>query len=161
DPIHLAGSFLQYTWPTIVGLTAAVALNVRDERRKAREVQLAAARLEIELLKKNIQPHFLLNTLATLVEVIEREPKTAVTPIQALAGEFRILARVSGEKLIPLAQEIELCRAHLDVMSLRKGAACALRVTGARDDDPVPPALIHTLVENGLTHLLPKDGRLD
>ena len=35
--------------------------------------------------------------------------------IDALAAEFRILSRVSGEKLIPLAQELDLCRAHLGV----------------------------------------------
>lgn len=147
--------------PGIVGLLVALVLQLRDERREAQQAVLTAARLEIELLKKNIQPHFLLNTLATIMEVIEQEPKTAVMLIEALATEFRILARVSGEKLIPLAQEIELCRAHLRVMSLRKGAQCALEVTGADDAALVPPALLHTLIENGLTHLLPRGGRQD
>ena len=91
--------------------------------------------------------------------------KYAMTPqmslIEALAAEFRLLNRVSGQTLIPLAYELELCRAHLRVMSLRKGAACALEVTGAAPDAAVPPALFLTLVENGLTHLLPRDGRLD
>ncbi len=147
--------------PGIAGLLVALVLQLRDERREAQQAVLTTARLEIELLKKNIQPHFLLNTLATIMEVIEREPKTAVMLIEALATEFRILARVSGEKLIPLAQEIELCRAHLRVMSLRKGAQCALEVTGADDAALVPPALLHTLIENGLTHLLPREGRQD
>lgn len=145
--------------PAIAGLLVALVLQLRDERREAQQAVLTAARLEIELLKKNIQPHFLLNTLATIMEVIEREPKTAVILIEALATEFRILARVSGEKLIPLAQEIELCRAHLHMMSLRKGAQCALEVTGADEAAWVPTALFHTLIENGLTHLLPRDGR--
>ncbi len=147
--------------PAIVGLLVVAVLQLRDERREAQQAVLTAARLEIELLKKNIQPHFLLNTLATIMEVIEREPKTAVTMIEALATEFRILARVSGEKLIPLAQEMDLCRAHLRVMSLRKGAQCALEVSGAVDTAQVPPAMFHTLIENGLTHLLPRAGRHD
>ena len=147
--------------PAVVSVLIALVLQLRDERREAQAAVLTAARLETELLKKNLQPHFLLNTLATIQEVIEQEPKTAVALIDALSNEFRILARVSGEKLIPLAQEIELCRAHLHVMSLRKGAQCALRVTGAQDDDVIPPALIHTLIENGLTHLLPRGGRQD
>ncbi len=131
---------------------------MRAERERAREATLTAARLEIELLKKNIQPHFLLNTLATIMEVVEQDPRTAATLVEALAGEFRILARVSGEKLIPLAQEIELCRAHLRIMSLRKGARCTLTVEGSDAGLCVPPALLHTLVENGLTHLRPRDG---
>lgn len=162
SPRHLLSNKLfQYVVPTIVGLTIAIALDVRGERRQARQAQLTAARLELELLKKNIQPHFLINTLATIQEVIEREPRTAAALIDALTSEFRILARVSGEKLIPLAQELALCRAHLDVMTLRKGARCSLDVRGVDEEALVPPALFHTLIENGLTHLLPRDGRLE
>jgi hypothetical protein len=139
---------------------AALGAQVQADRERAQVALLTAARLETELLKKNIQPHFLLNTLATIMEVIEREPKTAVTLIEALAGEFRILARVAGEKLIPLGHELELCRAHLRIMSLRKGARCSLAVAAGADERAlVPPALFHTLVENGLTHLLPCDGQ--
>jgi LytS/YehU family sensor histidine kinase len=154
---YRASFFLKFL-PTLVGLIASVAWQVRDERRQVREAQLASARLELELLKKNLQPHFLLNTLATIIEVIEQEPKTAVALIESLAREFRILARVAGEKLIPLAHELELCRAHLRIMSLRKGARCSLTVTEADEHALVPPALFHTLVENGLTHLLPSGG---
>jgi hypothetical protein len=147
--------------PAVVGLLLAVILQLRDERREAQQAVLMAARLETELLKKNIQPHFLLNTLATIQEVIEQEPRTAVALIDALANEFRILARVSGEKLISMEQELELCRAHLHVMSLRRGVHCSLELSGVEPDALVPPALFHTLIENGLTHLLPRDGRQD
>jgi hypothetical protein len=137
---------------------AALGLQLRAERRRAHEATLAAARLEIELLKKNIQPHFLINTLATIMEVIEREPRSAIMLIESLAAEFRILARVSGLKLIPLEQELELCRAHLEIMSRRKDARCTFVAEGVDVQSLVPPALFHTLVENGLTHLRPRAG---
>lgn len=157
----LEHSFVFSSGAAMLGCVTAFALQARDERRAARQAQLTAARLEIELLKKNIQPHFVLNTLTTIMEVIEQDPKAAVALIEALADEFRILNRVSGEKLIPLEQELALCRAHLQVMSLRKGAACALHARGLDPQALVPPALFLTLVENGLTHLLPRDGRLE
>ncbi|MDB6126582.1 MAG: hypothetical protein JWM35_478 [Verrucomicrobia bacterium] len=144
----------------MIFVLAAVREQVRAEQQRAREAALAAARLEIELLKKNIQPHFLMNTLTTIMEVIEHEPKAAVGLIDALAGEFRILARVSGEKLIPLAQELELCRAHIRIMGLRRGVECSLDVSEVDESSPIPPALFHTLVEGGLTHQLPREGRL-
>ena len=75
----------------MLGLMTSLAL-LCDERRRAQAAQLAAARLELELLKKNIQPHFLLNTLATIMETIEEGPKTAAALVESLAGEFRILA---------------------------------------------------------------------
>jgi len=157
--------FLDPTFFLIFGMLvlfvfATLGLQLRSDRRRAQQATLTAARLETELLKRNIQPHFLMNTLTTIMEVIEQEPKTAVTLIEALAGEFRILARVSGEKLIPLGQELELCRAHLHIMSLRRGISCSLEVANVDETSPVPPALFHTLVEGGLTHQLPRDGRL-
>lgn len=147
--------------PAVLGLLVALVLQLRDERREARQAILTAARLEIELLKKNLQPHFLINTLATIQETIEQEPRTASAMVEALATEFRILNRISGDKLVTLEQELELCQAHLRVMSLRKAARCSLRTSGLDEAALVPPALFHTLIENGLTHLLPRDGRLD
>jgi len=147
--------------PALLGLIVSLAMRLRDERREAHAAQLAAARLELELLKKNIQPHFLLNTLATIIETIEQEPRTAVTMVEALAEEFRILSRVAGERLISLGEELELCRAHLRVMSQRKGVRCELTVKEVNEQALVPPALFHTLVENGLTHLQPREGRID
>jgi hypothetical protein len=152
--------FLKFL-PAMVGLMASLALHLHAERRRAQAAQLAAARLELEMLKKNIQPHFLLNTLATIMETIEQEPKTAAALVEALASEFRILSRVAGEKLVPLTQEVDLCQAHLRVMSRRKCVTCSLVVKADDDRLRVPPAVFHTLVENGLTHLLPRHGRID
>ncbi len=157
--------FLDPTYFLVLGglvllVFATLGWQIQAERRRVQQMRLNAARLEIELLRKHLQPHFLMNTLTTLMEVIEQDPRTAVTLIEALAGECRILARVSGETLIPLAEELELCRAHLRIMSLRKGLAADFDVVGLDERALVPPALFHTLVENGLTHLRPRDGRL-
>lgn len=152
--------------PLIAGLIGGIAallfrdlgLQVRAEQLKARQSQLASARLEIELLKKNIQPHFLLNSLASVVELVEQQPADAAKLIHALADEFRILARVSAQRLIPLSQEIELCESHLRVMSLRRETTYRLRTELLEPAAAVPPALIHTLVENAITHGGPAAG---
>ena len=108
--------------------------------------------MEIELLKKNLQPHFLMNTLAVLAEVVQQNPRVAARLIEDLADEFRTVARVSAEKLIPLAQEIELCRAHLRVMSVRAGRTWNLDTDGLDEAALVPPAVFLTLIENGFAH---------
>ncbi len=71
---------------------AAIGRQFQRERRRSREAMLATARLETELLKKNLQPHFLLNTLTAISEVIEQDPPGAVRFIDDLADEFRSLA---------------------------------------------------------------------
>jgi hypothetical protein len=151
-------SFFMKFLPALIGLIAALALQLNDERKDAQAAQLAAARLETELLKKNLQPHFLLNTLAVLTEIVEQDPRSAVKLIDDLADEFRAVARVSAEKLIPLAQELELCRAHLRVMSARTGQSWSLEAAGVDETVVVPPAVLLTLIENGFTHQRVTDG---
>lgn len=147
---------------TIAGIVllvfAAVGARVQAERRRARDAMLTAMRLEAEMLKKNLQPHFLLNTLTALSEVIERNPTGAVGLIDDLAGVLRSLSRMSGEKLVTLNEELELCRAHLRVVSVRMGLRLSLVAPGVDGATKVPPAVFLTLIENGLVHQQPDAG---
>ncbi len=133
-------------------LLASHVLQVRQARMEREKARLKSARLEIELLKKHIQPHYLMNTLTALAEWIEQEPKEAARMIQSLSDEFRILSEVSHRTLIPLKDEIRLCSSHLEIMSKRKGREFVLSVNGSDPESMVPPAVFHTLVENAVIH---------
>jgi len=111
-----------------------------------------SARLEAEMLKRHLQPHFVMNTLTAIGGWIEEDPATAVRMIDALADEFRMLTRIADRRLIPLADELRLCRAHLDTLELRRETIYRLETTGLDEADQVPPALLHTLIENAVTH---------
>jgi hypothetical protein len=135
-----------------VGMVAASVLRAREQQRQAQSAELRAVQLEAQLLKRSIQPHFLMNTLTAILEWVEVEPKRASRFIEALADEFRLLSEVSKQRTIALPLEVELCRAHLSVMSLRLEIPFSLRTSGVEASSFVPPAVFHTLVENGLTH---------
>ncbi|MDZ4760116.1 MAG: histidine kinase [Alphaproteobacteria bacterium] len=128
------------------------ALDLRRARVTAAEVSQKAAALELELLRRRIAPHFLMNTLNALTEWVESDPKTGVKMIEALADEFRLLSQVADRNLIPLADELALCRRHLDVMSYRTDRAFTLDAAGVDETLEVPPGVLHTLVENAFTH---------
>jgi hypothetical protein len=132
------------------------------ELRRVQSVRAAAevrsARLELELLKRQIQPHFLLNSLTAVSEWIESDPQTGVRMIEALAEEFRALAAMSGRTLVPLADELDLCQQHLKVMGYRKEQSFTLVSDGVDSSQRVPPTVIHTLLENALTHNRYGDG---
>lgn len=134
--------------------------DMRARRQAHQRAQLIAARLEIEMLKKHIQPHFLMNTLTSLMEWLEEDPKTAVRMVQALAEEFEVLNRISGETQIPMRTELALCHAHLEVMGLRKDCHYQLKTEGLDLDAPIPPAIFHTLIENGITHAAVSPGQI-
>lgn len=116
------------------------------------EVRLRSSRLEVDLLKKNIQPHFILNTLQSIMSWIKKNPDNSFLLIEALAEEFRMINRIADKKLIPLHQEIDLCKTHLKLMGFRMGSTYELITEGLHEDEQVPPMIFHTLIENALTH---------
>lgn len=121
-------------------------------RQQQQEALLRSLRLEAELLKKNLQPHYLMNTLTSLIEWIEKDPTAGANFVDALATEFKILNRISGQDHIPIQQEVALCQSHLRIMSFRKGRTYTLHTEGLVETQTIPPAIIHTLIENGITH---------
>jgi len=148
---HDAGFFAGFS-ALLVALLSNVGMRILDERRAAAAASLQSARLELELVKRGIQPHFLMNALTSILESIEQEPARAARFVEALAEELQLLQRVSMHRLIPIELELSLCRAHVALMRERLELDLSLRTSGIDPSDTVPPALFHTLIENALTH---------
>lgn len=136
----------------IVCTTLSIGRQLARQQRQRQAAQLRSVRLENQLLRKNIQPHFLFNTLTSLQELIDQRPAEASQLIDALAEEFRMISSIAEEKLIPIEDELKICRTHLRIMGFRREAEFSLETHGLRGDERVPPATFHTLIENGLTH---------
>lgn len=145
----------------IVFMLLSLSIQMRKQRQDYEASLVHSSRLELEILKKNIQPHFLMNSLASIIAWIDDDPAVGTRFISALAQELEILIDVSSKKLIPLQREIELCESYLEVMSLRKEVNYTLHTTGINPEDLIPPALIHTAIENGITHNHDKDGKME
>lgn len=115
-------------------------------------VLLKSTRLEMELLKKNIEPHFMLNSINATVMWMEENPATAVRLLTSLADELRAILDLSGKQLIPIEDEFKLCKSHLMVMSLRQDKNFTLETKGNFENDMIPPLIFHTIIENGVSH---------
>ncbi|MDB5106450.1 MAG: Sensor protein lytS [Fibrobacteres bacterium] len=151
------GEIFKLQWAWALGLTCLILLlnsslarNLTRQSMAFQENNLRGARLEIELLKKNIQPHFLLNSLRSITDWLEREPKVAARLVNSLASELRMMLKMSSERIIPLAEEIKLCRSHLEVMGLRGHRVLSLETRGIGGEERIPPMVLHTLLEMGL-----------
>ncbi len=149
----------------IFAVAISTSRQLRAQNRRHEATSLALARQEADLLKRVIQPHFLMNTLLSTLSWMRRDPGTAARLVEALGDEFRAVSSVSGAADIPLETETELCRNHLRLMGYRTDAQYRLETGAMPRGCRVPPLVLHTLVENGLTHAFaPGEGgvfRLD
>ncbi|SHE64316.1 histidine kinase [Pedobacter caeni] len=158
--------FLYYDFGLFISFTIIVLCMLYLQAIRTREVEMAhqtsllvSARLKLELLKKHIQPHFIKNTLTSLIDWVEESPKEGALFVQALAAEFDILNQISDATLVAVSKEIELCEVHLKVMQFRKEIRYDWTSSNIELSDMIPPAIIHTALENGITHSAPpEDG---
>ncbi len=110
------------------------------------------ARLALQLLQRGIQPHWLMNTLTCLQELIEQAPPRASRLVQSLAEQFDHLRESSQRPLVSLQDELALCRNHLDIVSLALDRPLTLQVEGENVALSLPPGVLHAQIENALTH---------
>ncbi len=141
----------------VVVVLISLVLKERQERELREEALLRSSRLKLQLLKKSIQPHFLMNSIASAIDWIEENPSRGVELLLALSEEFKLLLDSAEERLIPLERELALCRTHLTVMGFRKLTKYHLETDLELTATAIPPAIFLTLLENGISHQLPQN----
>ncbi len=133
-------------------ILATLVMQDRWDRENFHAAGLLASQLEAQLLRKNIQPHFLMNSLTNVLEWVEVAPDRAAAFIELLAEEFRLFNRIANKKDISIEEELRLCQLHLDIMGYRLRKSFRLSIDIQDPQRRVPPAVFHTLCENGISH---------
>jgi sensor histidine kinase YesM len=142
----------------------AQALAAREEARaNAAEKEATLARMH--LLEAQVEPHFLYNTLAHVVSLVDADPALAKRMLHRLIELLRATA-ASAQDEVTLGREADLVRAYLDLIAMRMGPrlAWSLDVPPDLAGVAVPPMLLQPVVENAIKHgLEPKmeGGRVD
>ncbi len=169
EPIRMAGQDQDRLVPIVFTLLYAgfgiYYLYTREQLAKeaaARsEAQLLAAESQLRLLRAQIEPHMLFNTLANLHSLIDDDPRSAQTMVDLLIVYLRSALCASRTEATSLQAEFAQLRAYLEIMSLRMGPRLnyRLELPGDLEQAAIPPMLLQPLVENAIKHgLEPKVG---
>jgi hypothetical protein len=151
--IYMPFIFAEFGFAGLLALLMPVMLiSLTGDMKRQRAQALVTNRVQTQLLKKNLQPHFLMNSLTHVMELIEVAPTKAIAFVDELAAEYRLLIRVSEQDFVPLAEEIRLCNIHLQIMSDRYMTHYQLSIVGDNGDVLVPSAILHSQIENSFTH---------
>lgn len=122
------------------------------ERSESHARQLAEARLMV--MRAQVEPHFLFNTLAHVHALQEIDPPQASTMLERLISYLRAAMPTMRETSSTLGREIEVVRAYLDLLKIRMGARLnyAIDIPSELSNISFPPTMIATLVENAIKH---------
>jgi hypothetical protein len=144
----------------IVGSSSALRITgdyIRGQRNR-REMERQQLLTELAMLKTQINPHFLFNTLNNIYSLTSRKSDKAPEAVLRLAEIMRYLLYESSTDTVPLSREVAHLNAFLDLQRLRLPAsapdAIRLDITGTHPDcsHPIAPLMLLPLVENAFKH---------
>ncbi len=141
----------------IMGLSLAFKTTIRwfeaDNERK--ELSKAMSEAELQNLKNQINPHFLLNTLNNIYALIEFDPPKAKEVVMDLSKLLRHLLYDNNKNFVPLKQEASFMRNYIDLMRIRFSDNVKLNSNFSYSDSSdiqIPPLIFISLLENAFKH---------
>ena len=146
------------TYWVIAGLAHAV-----DYYRKFRERELRASQLEarlaqaqLEVLRMQLHPHFLFNTLHAISTLVRKDPDAAERTIAELSDLLRLTLETLGREKATVKDEMEFIDRYLAIQQTRFGDRLVVRqrIDPEALDALVPSQILQPLVENAIRHAI-------
>lgn len=137
----------------------------RNAEKRELESKLMARDAELRMLRTQIDPHFLFNSLNSISALTSMDPKGAREMTLRLSDFFRQSLGMDAHKKVPLEQEMVLNRHFLAIEKVRFGDRLVHEEAIEKNALPclVPPMIMQPLVENAVKHgigQLPEGGLL-
>jgi signal transduction histidine kinase len=146
--IHFALIGIGYAWQ--------IAEALREARERASRAEILRARAQLELLRSQLHPHFVLNVLHALLGLVRRDPGLAEKALERLGELLRFgqWVQQTGSDWVPLSREWDFVHSYLELERMRLGPR--LRIEAEADDSAlavsIPPFALQPLVENAILH---------
>jgi hypothetical protein len=120
------------------------------------------SRAQLDALKRQIEPHFLFNSLNSVAGLVrEGRNDDAVNMIAGLSDFLRRVLDGSDRQLVPLGEEVEFMQRYLDIQKVRFGERlqCQVDVAGDLLSAQVPSLILQPMVENAVKHGIAQQTR--
>lgn len=126
----------------------------KDRALRASQLETRLAQSQLQMLRMQLQPHFLFNTLHSISALMHRDVRRADSMIAALSDLLRMSLQNIGAQEVPLQSELDFLQRYVEIMSLRFGdrLRVSLEVDPQTRDARVPNLFLQPLVENSFRH---------
>ena len=125
------------------------------ELKKIEKLRQEKIQFQFEVLRNQINPHFLFNSFNTLISVIEEEPQIAVEYAEHLSTFFRNIVSQRDKDLITLRDEISSLYSYSFIQKKRYGDYLIVDINVSEEQKmayKIPPLSLQLLVENAIKH---------
>lgn len=143
-------SVFLYFFTIALGVALETAKRWRLSEQRTAQAETQRAKAELYILKAQINPHFLFNTLNNIYGLsVLQHPETPAS-ILRLSNMLRYLTEETTSDFVPLEEELNCLNDFIALQKLRMGKKMEVHVTTKVADNsfPVPPLVLMTFVEN-------------
>jgi two-component sensor histidine kinase/multisubunit Na+/H+ antiporter MnhC subunit len=148
-------TFIAFLWAFGGWLLIYTTVHTRRQHdARALELTLNARDAQLQLLRAQLNPHFLFNCLNSLRGLISENPERASAMVTSLSDLLRYSLRSDRAHTVPLAEEMEIVNEYISLERVRFEERLRFEtdVAPAALGVAVPPMLVQTLVENAVKH---------
>jgi two-component system LytT family sensor kinase len=140
-------------WVSIYYVWHYVELGSKTEIQKVR-LESLVKELELKTIKAHINPHFIFNALNSIRALVDENPERARTAITELSNILRSSMQAEKMETVPLERELDIVKDYLALEHIRFEDRLQIEYDIDEDtlDQPVPPMMLQTLVENAIKH---------
>jgi two-component system, LytTR family, sensor kinase len=126
----------------------------QEREQIAAELRTRLSEAQLDVLRGQLRPHFLFNTLNSISTLVHSDPASADRMVVQLADLLRASLETSGKHEIPLAEELALLERYLGIMRVRHEdrLSVTIRVGASARAALVPHFILQPLVENAIEH---------
>jgi LytS/YehU family sensor histidine kinase len=123
-------------------------------KQEQEQLKERTAHAELNLLKAQVQPHFLFNTLNNIYFVAQRESPATAALLELLSQIMRYFVEEAPKERISLPAELSFIKSYIELekMRMRYPLQICIREQGLTEQVQVPPMLLIPLVENVFKH---------
>lgn len=140
----------------VLAVYEAFGFYLQLERALAEKANLQRQNLESQLegLRNQVNPHFLFNSLNTLIYLIPEDPDRAVRFVQQLSKVYRYVLESREARIIPLGEELDYLQSYIFLLKERFGDNLRTDLHGlnGRNNAGVVPLSLQMLFENAIKH---------
>ncbi|MCW9096488.1 MAG: histidine kinase [Ignavibacteriaceae bacterium] len=124
------------------------------ERDRAEKLDLLAQSAQLQMLRYQVNPHFLFNSFSSLRALIRSNQVKAEEMVSKLSEFYRYSLTTKNNSEVPLIEEIEAIEHYFEIEKIRFGNKLEfhINIDSLAEEYPVPCFLIHPLVENAIKY---------
>lgn len=151
--INFAQFFLLFGWISLYYGTKFW-IEYQNEKERKEEALLLAQRAELEMLRYQLNPHFLFNSLNSIRALIDENQKAAKSMITELSEFLRYSLLQKDIAFVPLSRELEAIQHYLSIEKKRfeEKLEIEYNISEQARNFKVLSFLIHPLIENAIKH---------